>query len=136
LAHPDFSGLWQADLARSNLRGESPSRIRVTIDHTDPKLVQKIHVTRKDGTESSLIFHIDTSGRETVNAQARTQARWMGFELLIESWVQIKDRVFHFKDYWSLSADGDILTMEHRDDDLAGQTSVLERLGAGGNENG
>jgi hypothetical protein len=128
LTHPDFSGLWETDLARSTLRGEAPSRILVKIDHTDPKLVQKIHVTRKDGTESSVVFHVDTSGLETTNGQARTQARWVDSELSIESWMQTEDRVFHFKDYWSLSADGNILTMAHRDDDLAGQTSVLQRL--------
>jgi hypothetical protein len=33
----------------------------------------------------------------------------------------------YFKDHWSLSDDGRTLTMAHRDDDLAGQTSVLER---------
>jgi hypothetical protein len=41
--------------------------------------------------------------------------------------METKDRALHFKDYWSLSADGATLTMAHRDDDLAGQTSVLHR---------
>jgi hypothetical protein len=127
LSHPDFSGLWQMDLEKSTLRGEPPSRVLMKIEHTAPELIQETHVTGKNGTESSLVFRYDTSGRETANAQIRSRAHWVGAELLIESWLETKDRVLHFKDYWSLSADGATLTMTHRDDDLAGQTSVLQR---------
>jgi hypothetical protein len=127
LSHSDFSGLWQADLAASTLRGDLPTQVFVQIEHRAPKLIQEMHVTRKDGTESSVKFTYDTAGRETTNGQVSSLLRWVGAELLIESWMETKDRVFHFKDYWSLSTDGDTLTMAHRDDDLAGQTSVLRR---------
>jgi hypothetical protein len=127
LSQADFSGLWRLDLERSTLRGEPPSCVLVTIEHAEPELIQEMHVTRKDGTESSVIFHYDTSGGETANAQVRSRAHWVGAELLIESWMETQDRVLHFKDYWSLSADGAALTMTHRDDDLAGQTSILRR---------
>ena len=77
-----------------------------------------------------MVLHIDTSGRETVHAMGRTEARWVGQELLIESRMETKGRTLHFKDYWSISADGGTLTMAHRDDDLAGQVSVLRRHGS------
>jgi hypothetical protein len=125
--HPDFSGLWQVDLERSTLRGEAPSLILVKIEHDSAELIQELHVTRKDGTESAVVFRFDTSGQETTNAQVRSVVRWIDSELLIESWIEAKDRVLHFKDYWSLSPDGNTLTMAHRDDDLSGQTSVLRR---------
>jgi hypothetical protein len=35
-----------------------------------------------------------------------------------------------FRDYWSVSDDRRTLTMTHRDDDLAGQVTVLERIAA------
>ncbi len=60
-------------------------------------------------------------------ATARTRARWEGMELVIESWMKTSGREVHFKDHWSLSGDGRTLTMAHRDDDLAGQISVLEK---------
>jgi hypothetical protein len=47
-------------------------------------------------------------------------------------------REAHFRDFWSLSSDGQTLIMEHRDDDLAGQITFLEKayregeLGSGG----
>jgi hypothetical protein len=58
---------------------------------------------------------------------ARTHARWDGTELVIESWLETPDRRLHLKDHWSLSADGQTLTMAHRDDDLAGQIVVNEK---------
>lgn len=49
---------------------------------------------------------------------------------MIESLMKVSDREYHFKDHWSFSDDGRTLTMAHRDDDLAGQISVLEKAPA------
>jgi len=38
------------------------------------------------------------------------------------------DRELHFKNHWSLSDDGQTLTMAHRDDDLAGQIAVHHKM--------
>ena len=46
-----------------------------------------------------------------------------------ESWMQFAAREMHFCDCWSLSSDGQTLTMEHRNDDLAGQLTILDRVG-------
>lgn len=58
----------------------------------------------------------------------RSCSQWTGAELLIESWMNVGGREGHFRDYWSLSLDGGTLKMEHRDNDLAGQTTLLERV--------
>jgi len=130
-ARPDFSGVWDWNSAKSVMRGPAPARMVVTIEHREPQLVQRVAMTGADGSERSQTFHIDTGG-ETTNsvggATLRTQARWEGAELVIESWMPTPQREFHFKDHWSLSADGLTLTMAHRDDDLAGQVAVLERI--------
>jgi hypothetical protein len=42
--------------------------------------------------------------------------------------MSLGGRELHFRDCWSLSPNGQILTMEHRDDDLAGQIAVLQRM--------
>jgi hypothetical protein len=57
----------------------------------------------------------------------RGTARWIGDELLIELFTHAADREMHLCDYWSVSPDGETLTMEHRDDDLAGQITILHR---------
>jgi hypothetical protein len=125
--HPDFSGTWQADLARSRLLHAAPERMSVHIDHRDPKLFQTIFTTT-NGQQRQLEFVFTTDGAESVNSLGRTRAHWRGEELEIESAMTLGGRELHFRDCWSLSPNGQILTMEHRDDDLAGQIAVLQRM--------
>jgi hypothetical protein len=42
--------------------------------------------------------------------------------------MKANDRELHFKDHWVLSADGETITMAHRDDDLDGLVSILEKV--------
>jgi len=127
-SHPDFTGIWEANLAKSVLRGPSPRQVLQRILHREPHLDQEILVTQASGDEQRLIFSYRTTGEETANSigniTARTCARWEGDELVIESWFETAGRRLHFKDHWSLSGDGRTLTMAHRDDDLAGQIVV------------
>jgi hypothetical protein len=127
---PDFSGVWEMNLEKSVLRGPPPKRILTIIEHQEPRLIQQLLVTNADGEEQRMTFSFRTDA-ETSNvigsASAQTQARWEGAELVIESRMKTPGRNAYFKDHWSLSEDGQTLTMAHRDDDLAGQISVLER---------
>jgi hypothetical protein len=129
-SRPDFTGVWEMNCERSILHRSTPKRILVRIEHREPKLIQQILFTDADGAEQRMTFTFE-AGAETTNsvgaATARTRARWEGIELVIESWMKTPGREVHFKDHWSLSGDGRTLTMEHRDDDLAGQISVLEK---------
>ncbi len=47
---------------------------------------------------------------------------------MLELRLQIGSTEMYLCDRWSLSADGDILFMEHREDALAGQLTVLNRV--------
>ncbi len=89
-------------------------------------------VDQADGGAQRIAFHYETTGDETTNAvgdrTVRSRARWDGAELVIESWMETVGRVFHFKDRWSLSDDGQTLTMAHRDDDLAGQIVAHDKV--------
>ena len=122
--------MWELNLERSILRGSGPKRIAMEIEHREPRLVQKIHLTNADSAEKRMTFAYET-GAETTNsvgeAPARSSACWEGEELVIESRVMTPCREVHFRDHWSVSDDGRTLTMAHRDDDLAGQISVLEK---------
>jgi hypothetical protein len=127
---PDFTGVWEVNLERSALRGPAPKRILAIIEHREPRLIQQLLVTNADGVEQRMTFRFGTDA-ETVNemgnASAQTLAHWEGTELVIESRMKTPGRDAYFKDHWSLSEDGQTLTMAHRDDDLAGQISVLEK---------
>ena len=130
---PDFSGIWELNLEKSVLRGPAPKRILVRIQHREPDLVQQILITNADGSKQRMtaVFRTGTASENLLlGTTMRTRARWEGRELLLESTMDTSRRPMHYKDYWSVSSDGRTLTMEHRDDDLAGQTSILERAPA------
>jgi hypothetical protein len=128
-SRPDFSGIWKLNFEKSILLGPAPERILMIIDHKDPRLIQQILVT-VDGSAQRMTFNL-VIGAETTNpmggGMALNHAWWQGKELVIESRVKVAGREAYFKDHWSLSEDGQTLTMTHRDDDLAGQQAVLEK---------
>ena|SRR6266481_7269327 len=130
--NPDFSGVWKANLEKSNLLGARPKAMLVKIDHLDPELLVEMVITKMDETEDRLIFRGLTSGDEVTNlvsgVQVRSPSRWVGMELVIESRMNVGGREGYFRDYWSLTGDGGVLKMEHRDDVLAGQITLLERI--------
>ena len=128
--YPDFSGVWEVNFDRSVLRGPAPKRILVIIEHREPRLIQQLFVTNADGTEQRMTFSFGTDAETTNaigNASAQAFARWEGTDLVIESRMTTSGREAFFRDRWSLSEDGQTLTMAHRDDDLAGQISALEK---------
>ena len=131
---PNFSGLWQLNLEQSTFRGPAPKEVLVKIEHREPMLVQTMLVVAADGAEQRLTFAYDTSGGESTIAvgggEGRCRAHWSGAELVLESELKTPARTFHFRDHWSLSMDGQTLRMAHRDDDLAGQTAILEKAPA------
>jgi aspartate racemase len=129
---PDLAGVWRANLAKSTLRIPIPRELLVDIDHREPVIVQRMTVVAVDGAEQQLTFTYRTDGQQssnvTPNGEAQTRARWVGSVLVIETTLRTPTRTFSFKDYWTLSADRQTLTMAHPDDDLAGQVAVLERV--------
>ncbi len=129
----NFTGTWKANLPKSRFAGPhgQPRAVTVKIEHSDPELQEEMLVTKADGSEARIIFKCRTNSEqvETVlnGGAVRGVARWEGEELVIESWAQFGTQEMHFCDCWSLTADGQTLSMEHRDDDLAGQLAVFEK---------
>jgi hypothetical protein len=128
----DFTGTWRADLVASRLRGQLPGEIIASVVHSEPDLHVDMTIVAADGEPTHLAFDARSTGDPIVNTvlggEWISRSRWVGHELLIESEVSHQGRQLRFRDYWSLSEDGRRLTMEHRDDDLAGQVTVLERI--------
>lgn len=127
----NFTGTWNANLSKSRLLVPVPKAISVTIAHSDSELHEQLLVTKVDGSEERVVFRCWTNGaqdKNLLNGRAvRGGARWEGRELVIETWIPLGTREMHLCDYWSLSPDGQTLSMEHRNDDLDGQLTVLER---------
>ena len=127
----DFSGVWRGNLQKSKLPGALPKALLVRIDHRDPVLIMEMILTKADDSEDRLLFRALTTNEEVDNPvhgmQVKSRSTWVGAELLIESRMNFGGRESVLRDYWSLSDDGRMLTMEHRDDALAGQFTFLER---------
>lgn len=128
----DFTGKWRANLENSRLLGPSPRELLITIGHSEPELRFHMAVTSADGSTQQIDFCGRTTGESATNlvlgAVWKSRLAWMGLELLVESWINHSGREMHFCDYWSLSSDRRVLTMEHRNDDLQDQITVLERV--------
>ena len=129
---PTLTGRWRADLAKTRLIGSHPKEIVVKIDHAEPMISVDMRFTPADGAPHRIEFKGRTNGEQVENvvlgASWHSTIQWVGSELLIESHVNQSGRRFHFRDFWSLSHDGKVLTMIHRDDDLAGQVTVLNKM--------
>ncbi len=129
----NFTGTWNANLSKSRFLGSPPKAISVKIEHSGPELQEEIVVTKLDGSQERVVFNCWTNGEQDKNLlngrAVRGGATWAGEELVIESWMQFGAREMHFCDCWSLSPDGQTLSMEHRNDDLAGQLTILDKAG-------
>jgi hypothetical protein len=129
----NFAGVWNANLHKSRFVGPQPKAISVKIEQSEPELHAEMVVTKLDGSEERVIFKCWINGEPDRNSfsgrPVRGGTRWEGDELVIESWMQLAAREMHFCDCWSLSPDSQTLIMEHRNDDLAGQVTILDRVG-------
>ncbi|HEU5404061.1 MAG TPA: hypothetical protein VFU86_22085 [Terriglobales bacterium] len=129
---PDFSGIWKADLTKTRLIGGSAKEIIAKIDHTDSTISVDMLFTPAHGAPYRIAFNGPTNGEPVENVVLgvtwHSTIQWVNSELRIDSRVNQNSRQFHFRDFWSLSQDGQVLTMIHRDDDLAGQVTVLNKM--------
>src|SRR5262249_19967243 len=110
VALPNFSGVWELNLAKSQLKQALPRRITVRIEHEADTIQQIVLVVTASGQEQTNTFTFTTTGRTTPvsfggNA-GETSARWDGRTLIVESTLNVGERVLHFRDHWSLSPDG------------------------------
>jgi hypothetical protein len=128
---PNFTGVWKLNLEKSIIRGAPPKQILMNIEHRDATVIQQIRSTDANGAQQRQTFtcRIGVDTKNSVNGvELQSSTQWIGTELVIQSDFSARGREFYFKDYWSLSEDGRTLTMAHRDDDLAGQISILEKI--------
>jgi hypothetical protein len=130
--YPDFTGSWRADLTASKLHGAVPNAITASIVQNADALRVEMTIVSSDDTSARMLYEVRIDGPALSNnilgSEWVSRSRWVGSELLIDSEVTHAGRSMHFRDYWSMSDDGQRLTMEHRDDDLRGQITVLDRL--------
>jgi len=107
---PDFSGLWELDTAKSELRPTKWNSLALAVEHQEPKL--KINVTLKypDGGEYPYQIPLTIDGQPAsvdMGKNVRTyRANWLGAELELK-WNEDGERT----ETWTLAQDGKTLTI-------------------------
>jgi hypothetical protein len=98
------------------------------IAHGEDVLTQEVVITHQNGEQNHQAVSFSMTDPESTTelrgVPLKVRVQWNGPEMVIES--TYSGNVF--RDYWSLSDNGQVLTMEHRDDAIAGQVMVLERV--------
>ena len=130
----DFTGTWRLSLRESSFGFLPPAKLRVdSITQTEAQIciVTRQVDTNGDHTVERVLPLNGTPVEVLVLAKVRTiSARWDGDVLLIETHNEVSGRVRRIEDRWSLSADGESITVSRSHDNPGGavrQKIVLQR---------
>jgi hypothetical protein len=133
-APPDLSGTWRLDIENSRFDRQAPPKSAVDrFEHNEPSLA--IHSTRTEagGPEASfsLRYRIGSEGEnEVMGNPMKYKASWDAQTLVIVTTGNFGDNSIRLTDRYTLSADGNTLTLLRRYEGRGGpqeQTLVLRR---------
>lgn len=132
--HPDLSGTWVWNLAKSNFDRQPQYQAHTDrIEQSDPDLAFHATMTTAQGTTRSTLRY-KTDGSEVTNIvhgnPLKATAKWEGKVLVIETWGKFGDNEMRLKDRYSLSRDAKTLILNRHYEGRGGaqdQTIVLDR---------
>jgi hypothetical protein len=113
--HPDFSGTWKADIAKSDFGPMGgPDEQTNVIEHKDPKL--KITTTTKGGQRAGTSENnYMTDGTESVNKcgqqDVKTVAKWDGSKLVMSTKLNAQGMDVTVTATYELATDGKTMTI-------------------------
>jgi len=113
-SHPNFSGVWKLNTAKSDFGVMPGPDVRTdTIDHNDPALKLSRKENGPDGARE-YVLTMTTDGNETVNkmgpGDAKINATWDGPALVISFKLKFQDQDIAIRQVATLSPDGKTLT--------------------------
>ena len=115
-AEPNFSGVWKADLEKSKLPGgPRPNSYLMIVEHSGPKITQKVGVWSERGGERRSMFAYDTASgaKPSMNAERgipmRTKVSWEGETLVLDSVLTAARGPVKRHETWALA--GNMLTI-------------------------
>jgi hypothetical protein len=114
-SHPNFSGEWTLDLAKSDL-GIIPPPATMTrkVDHKDPAVNVEEKQTGGQQGDTTANMKYDATGAETANSmfggQAKSTAKWDGKALAINTKGDFQGNELTITSKWTLSDDGKVWT--------------------------
>lgn len=117
-AAPNFSGRWKLDPEKSKLSGDYAGlQEERTIEHKEPELKVNIHAVQ-DGEEAETSARYTTDSKEIHNSvdgyTLTSVVTWNGGTLVFESTLIEDTDTVEMRDRWTLSEDGNHLTIERK----------------------
>jgi len=107
---PDFSGRWELDAAKSQLRPTKWNSLAMVIEHREPKLSINMILKYPQGPDYTYQIPLTTNGGEAAVDMGKNtrsyRAAWAGANLALK-WNEEGER----KETWTLSQDGRTLTI-------------------------
>lgn len=107
---PVFSGHWELDAAKSQLRPTKWNSLAMVIEHREPKLNIKMILKYPQGSDYTYQIPLTTNGSEAAVDMGKNvrayRATWVGAQLALK-WNEDGER----KETWVLSQDGRTLTI-------------------------
>lgn len=129
---PDFSGRWAALIDESRFVSRTPAKLTAEIAQSADRLRVEMRVSFEGSDDSRMTYEANIVAADQIRPGSVAQARWMGDDLIVETRIESRGGELLLRDRWWLSADGERLTMAHKDDALAGQTVVFEKQKSNG----
>jgi hypothetical protein len=126
-ADPDYSGVWKLNASRSDVRNlPEPAAETLRIEHRGVR----IHCTAvpvDGGAPVSWDYTTDqTDAKYKIgDTFRRTQSKWEGNALLVNTLVNSRDHSYTVMDRWKMSKDGKTLTIRRQVGSLYGENEAL-----------
>ena len=115
-APPDFSGVWERNKAASSPEKQPLDSMKLKIDQQGDTIDVVLRAVQRGNLEQGTIRYI--AGRETRGEMhgvpVTCRAQWDGAALVVDSVAKIVGKELRLTDRYTLSADGNRLTMRER----------------------
>jgi len=113
---PNFTGIWELDPSRSTSSGQKPEKMVVKVDHQGNDLTVTFRVTRGGEIQQESQKYVIGQDNKTEmhGAPMTSHAEWDGTTLAVRSVAVIAGKELRLADRWSLSGDGNTLTLRER----------------------
>jgi hypothetical protein len=129
--HPDFTGVWVMDTAKTPPGGMMPAAMTYTIEQRGDTIKIKRDTKSKRGDFiSSMVYGMDGQPWKNSTIQAGTQVdvssilTWEGSTLVITSTLNAGGQVMHQVEKWSLDASGKDLLADRSVEAMGQQFSM------------
>jgi len=126
-ADPDYSGVWKLNERQSDMRSlAEPAADTLRIEHRGVR----IHCTAVPVNGGAAVSWDYTTDQQDAkyrigDTSRRTQSKWEGNSLLINTLVNSPSRSYTVMDRWKMSKDGKTLTIRRQVETLYGENEAL-----------